>query len=117
MQYPFVPGRFSDEPKSKNKFLSEPRMKFVTAVLSLAVVLISVFGHQRKDIIALLVIVPGAVFLLSVLPAIGNLSRRIYSRGRQNRFVETEYPRLQRLYERLFRYADPRRAETQRFHL
>lgn len=106
MQHPFVPEHFSHEPKSKSWFLTEPQMKFVTAALSLAVVLISVFGHQRKDVIALLVIVPGAVFLLSVLPAIGNLSRRIYRHGRQKKFVETEYPRLQRLYERLFRYAD-----------
>jgi hypothetical protein len=106
MQYPFVPEHFSEEPKSKSWFLTEPQMKFVTTVLSLAVVLIGVFGHQKKDVIALLVIVPGAVFLLTVLPTIANFFKRIYRRGRQRRFVDDEYPRLQRLYERMLRYAD-----------
>jgi hypothetical protein len=106
MHHPSLPGHFSNEPKPKSWFLSEPQMRFVTAVLSLAVVLIGVFGHQRKEIIALLFIVPGAVFLLSVLPALARLVKRIYKRGRQKRFVVAQYPRLQRLYQRLLRYAD-----------
>jgi hypothetical protein len=106
MQHPFLPDHFSDQPQSKSWFLTEPQMRFLTAVLSLAGALIIVFGHQRKEIIALLFIVPGAMFLLSVLPALGNFSKRIYRRGRQRRFVEAEYPRLQRLYERLLRHAD-----------
>jgi hypothetical protein len=106
MQHPFLPHHFSDQPKSKSWFLTEPQMKFVTAVLSLAVVLISVFGHQRKDVIALLVIVPGAVLILSVFPALVNGIKRFFRRGRQKRFVQAQYPRLQRLNERLVRYAD-----------
>src|SRR5690349_9939720 len=106
MQHPFLPDHFSDQPKSKSWFLTEPQTKFVTAVLSLAVVLISVFGHQRKDVIALLVIVPGAVFILSVFPALVNVIKRFFRRGHQKRFVQSQYPRLQRLNERLVRYAD-----------
>jgi hypothetical protein len=114
MQPPYINPGFSHEPKSKSWFLSEQQMRFLTAAMGLAGVLIGVFGHQRKEIVILLIVVPGVVLLLSILPAIWFAIHTAHRRLRQKGFVNFEYPRLQRLYERLITFTDQNNGRSLR---
>jgi hypothetical protein len=86
----------------------------LTATLGLAAVLFGVFGHQPREIVILLVAVPAVVFLVSILPALWSGVHTALRRRRQRRFVNSEYPRLQRLYDRLITFTDQNNGRSLR---
>ncbi len=108
---------FVEQAPKKSWFLSEPQLRFLTALISLAIVLIGVFGHQPKNVLILLLLIPAILLAATLLPGLFSLIRTAYNSFRTKRYIRAEYPRLERLYEKLLQFTDQSDGRSLRYIL